>query len=185
MIAGLLASYPAYAARLRYEVWSRFNQIVGRIVTRGKKGSVGRQVRILGSLKLHLGDRVALRDNVILGGHGKITIGRDTAINAGCIITALESVEIGSNVLFASRVCVLDVDHRFDQRDAPIAAQGYVIRPVVIENDVWVGTGAVIVKGVRIGKGAIVGANSVVTRDVTAYTIVAGVPAKVLRERPE
>ncbi|PJK27986.1 acyltransferase [Minwuia thermotolerans] len=97
----------------------------------------------------------------------------------------MEKVEIGANVMLAPRVYLLDVDHRFERRDIPISKQGYLVRPVRIEDDVWIGTGAVITKGVTIGRGAIIGANSVVTRDVPAYAIAAGVPAMVVKGRPE
>ncbi|WP_277422331.1 acyltransferase [Minwuia thermotolerans] len=134
---------------------------------------------------MDLGARVGIRENVIIGGYGHFIVGNDTAINEGCIITAMEKVEIGANVMLAPRVYLLDVDHRFERRDIPISKQGYLVRPVRIEDDVWIGTGAVITKGVTIGRGAIIGANSVVTRDVPAYAIAAGVPAMVVKGRPE
>lgn len=184
-MAGLLGTLirrtrriPVYVARLRYAVAALGFEKAG------PRGSMGRNVRITGDLRITTGTRVAFRDGVILAGNGRLTIGDNTAINTDCIITALESVEIGANVMFAPRVYVLDVDHRFDRRDVPIPQQGYTVRPVVIEDDVWIGAGAVITKGVRIGKGAIIGANSVVTRDVPAYMIAAGAPARVVRERP-
>lgn len=150
----------------------------------GRRGSIGRHVRFHGNLKIEVGNRVAIRDNVQFGGNGVLTVGDRTSINEGCIITSLEQVNIGSNVMLAPRVYILDVDHRYQDRAIPIAAQGYDITPVVICDGVWIGTGSVITKGVTIGEGAIIGANSVVTRDVQPYTIAAGVPAKPVRRRP-
>jgi len=168
-----------YLAKARYV-------LIAPVFSRaGKGGSIGRGFRIPGNLLITVGDRVAFRDDVYLGGNGKLIIGSYTAINAGCLITAMERVEIGSNVMLAPRVYILDVDHSFDRRDIPIAQQGYKVQPVVIEDDVWVGAGAVITKGVRIGRGAIIGANSVVTRDVPQYAIAAGVPARVIKVRPQ
>jgi acetyltransferase-like isoleucine patch superfamily enzyme len=112
-----------------------------------------------------------------------LRIGDRTSINAECIITAVEKVEIGSDVMLAPRVYVLDVDHRFDITSIPISQQGYSVSPVKIEDGAWIGTGVVITKGVTIGEGAIVGANSVVTGDIDPYSIAAGVPARVLRGR--
>jgi acetyltransferase-like isoleucine patch superfamily enzyme len=132
---------------------------------------------------LELGDRVAIRDNVQLGGNGILSIGSRSAINEGCILAAMEKIEIGADVMIAPRVYILDVDHRFEDRARPISAQGYDIAPVRIKDGVWIGTGAVITKGVTIGEGAVFGANSVVTRDVAPYAIMGGVPAKVIGHR--
>jgi acetyltransferase-like isoleucine patch superfamily enzyme len=151
----------------------------------GRRGAIESGVRVLGEASIRLGDRVTLRRGVVLAGNGTLTIGSHTTINDGCQISAFDAVHIGANVMFAPRVCVLDIDHRFDSRDQPLRQQGYRTAPVFIGDDVWLGANAVVLRGVRIGRGAIVGANSVVTRDVPDYAIVGGVPARVLRMRPE
>lgn len=157
----LLGRVSGYWARLRYEIWCRKQRLLGREMIPGPKGVLGRNVRVLGCVGFDIGARVGIRDGVVLGGYGRISIGDGTAINEGCMITAMERVDIGAHVMLAPRVYVLDVDHKFDRRDIPIAEQGYVVRPVRIEDDVWIGAGAVITKGVTIGRGAIVGANSI------------------------
>lgn len=146
-------------------------------------GAIGRSFRIHGRPTIRLSQRVAFRDSVQIGGHGVLEIGAHTCINDNVIITATERVRIGRDVMVAPRAYILDVDHRFDQTGIPIARQGYVSRPVDIGDDVWIGAGAIITKGVTVGNGAIIGANAVVTRDVPAYAIVAGSPARVLRMR--
>jgi len=146
---------------------------------------MGKRVAIAPKLTIKAGERIALRDGVYLAGSGILSIGDRTSINAGCIITAIDSVSIGADVMLAPRVYVLDVDHRFDDRSKPISQQGYLVDPVVIEDEVWIGANSTITRGVRIGKGAIVGANSVVTKDVEPYSIVGGVPAKQIGERPK
>ncbi len=150
----------------------------------GKRGSIGRDVRFLGDLKVTFGDRVTIRDGVRLGGQGDLIVGDRTSINEGCIIAATVKVELGSNVMLAPRVYILDVDHKYEDRSVPISAQGYEASPVKIGDGVWIGTGAVITKGVTIGEGSIVGANSVVTKDIPSFVIAAGAPAKVVRQRP-
>ena len=150
----------------------------------GRRGAIERGVRILGDARIRLGDRVTLRRGVVLAGNGRLVIGSGTTINDRCQISAFDSVQIGADCLFAPQVIVLDIDHRFDARDRPLKQQGYRTAPVVIGDDVWLGANVVVLRGVRIGRGAIVGANSVVTRDVPDFAIVAGVPARVLRMRP-
>jgi acetyltransferase-like isoleucine patch superfamily enzyme len=78
---------------------------------------------------------------------------------------------------------VLDVDHEFADPDRPIPQQGLRVKPVIVGNDVWVGAGSFILRGVTIGDGAVVAANSVVTEDVPPYTIVAGSPARAIKKR--
>lgn len=168
-----------YIAKLRYRLLSPIFEKAG------VNGSIGRGFRMPGDLAVVLGDHVAIRDAVFFAGNGHLVVGSNTVINERCIITSMERIEIGCNVMLAPGVYVLDVDHRFDRREIPVSSQGYQIDPVVIEDDVWIGAGAVITRGLTIGKGAIIGANSVVTKDIPSYSIAAGVPARVIGERPQ
>ncbi len=96
------------------------------------------------------------------------------------------NIKIGHFVIIASNVAVVGGDHRFDMVGVPIrftGRDGLEERLTVIEDDAWIGHGAIIIAGVKIGRGAIIGAGSVVTKDVPAYAIVAGVPARLVRYR--
>jgi acetyltransferase-like isoleucine patch superfamily enzyme len=113
---------------------------------------------------------------------GEIEIGEDTGISGGSIC-AQRSVRIGRNCLFGANVLVSDTDFHAiapegRRRERDPARIGCA--PVVIEDDVFLGAGAVVLKGVRVGAGAIVGAGAVVTHDVPARCIVAGNPARVV-----
>ena len=129
----------------------------------------------------------ALDDGVVLYCNGparadKIHIRAGTYINRGTIIDALEHVEIGPHCMIGPFCFITDADHGH----APgvlIASQPMNTAPVAIEEDAWLGAGVTILKGVRVGRGAIVGAGSVVTRDVPAGAIVAGVPARRIGQR--
>ncbi len=93
-------------------------------------------------------------------------------------------VTIGDNVMMGPDVLILTRNHAFSRTDIPMIEQGYgEYRPVVIEDDVWIGARAVILPGVRIGKGSLVGAAAVVTKLVPPYSIVGGNPARVIRSR--
>jgi len=93
-----------------------------------------------------------------------------------------ESLTVGDYSLFGEGVSIHDDNHVIGRGREPIASRGLVTRPVAIGRNVWVGAKAVILPGVHIGDNAVVGAGAVVTRDVPPYTVVAGVPARVIKE---
>lgn len=124
----------------------------------------------------------------------RVTIGEHVYIGPGTRIVCDSAVTIGSYVLIADQVDIADTDsHALDWRarreeltasatDAPFSRAAIATAPVVIEDDVWIGVKATVLKGVRIGRGAVVAAGAVVTQDVEPFTLVAGVPARKLRE---
>jgi acetyltransferase-like isoleucine patch superfamily enzyme len=115
----------------------------------------------------------------------RISIGDRVSINYDCHIGCVNEITIGNDVLLASRVYISDHSHGatdyVDIDIPPSERKVYSKGPVIIEDGVWIGEGACILPGVRIGRFAIVGANAVVTRDVSPYTIVGGVPACVIK----
>lgn len=132
--------------------------------------------------KILVGDFTTINASVL---RGPLTIGNRVLINIGCDLSGHEEgqINIGDDVLLAPRVVVLGAMHKYRNRTIPIREQGTMAGPVTIENDVWIGTNAVILPGINIRAGAVVGANAVVTKDVEPYTIVGGVPAKVIGSR--
>jgi len=115
-------------------------------------------------------------------GEPKISIGDGTLIQNHFHCGAASSVRIGREVLIAGRVYVTDHDHVYDNAQLPPArTRALKIEPVVIGDGSWLGEGCVILKGVTIGERAVVGANAVVTCDVLPYTVVGGVPARMIR----
>ena len=115
-------------------------------------------------------------------GGPKIRIGSYCNIQHDFQCNASISVEVQDYVLIAPRVLVTDSDHVVDEHgERTTLCREFRSAPVVIENDCWLGVNAVILKGVRIGHHSIIGANSVVTKDVPPCSIVAGIPARVIR----
>ena len=113
-----------------------------------------------------------------------LIIGENVQINDSCHIAALDSVSIGDNVLIASKVYISDHDHGDFSEDSlrmPPRLRELVSAPVYIEDDVWLGEGVIILKGVRIGRGSVIGAAAVVTKDIPSYSLALGVPAKVVK----
>lgn len=126
----------------------------------------------------YIGPRVVFRP-------GTCSIGCESFVGSECWLS-VDDLTIGNFVMLAGRVAVVGGDHRLDVVGVPsIHAGRDVGRPVVIEDDAWIGHGAIIMHGVRIGEGAIVAAGALVTRDVEPYSIVGGVPAKLIRMRFE
>lgn len=113
--------------------------------------------------------------------HAFIRIGRDSLIGELNVLRGQGGITIGDRVYTAPHVQMLAVNHVFADRGRPMVEQGITAEGIVIEDDVWIGAGAIITDGVRVGKGAVVAAGAVVTQDVPAYTVVGGVPGKVLK----
>lgn len=149
----------------------------------GQDCGICAKVTVRGKTRVKLGNRVHLGRGVFLGGGGEIRIGNHTCINAGTIVCSRTEVLVGDGCMIAAYCYIIDTDHVFNRVEVPIREQGYASRKVVIGNDVWVGSHSIIAKGVTIGDGAVVGANSFVNRDVPALTVVAGSPAVVIGSR--
>ena len=111
----------------------------------------------------------------------RIEIGNNSGIGDGCYIQG--RVIMGDDIMMAPEVAIIATNHRYDKTDIPMNQQGKVDATVIIGNDVWLGYRSIICAGVKIGSGAIIAAGAVVTNDVPEYSVVAGVPARVIKKR--
>lgn len=134
-------------------------------------------------LVVALGDHVTFYPRVSFRGCGRLTVGDHCSINSGVIFGLTCDMTLGRYVLVGDNVSFRTADHEFADIGIPMGDQGERRGSIVVEDDVWLGANVTILRGVRIGRGAIVGANAVVTRDVPAYAIVGGVPAKTIGNR--
>jgi len=133
---------------------------------------------------IRIDDNVYIHRNVLLRSfNGFIHIGESTTINPFTTIYGHGNVKIGRFVSIATKSSIVSSNHNFELTDIYIKEQGLTSKEIIIEDDVWIGSNVVILSGVKIGKGSIVGAGSVVNKDVGEYTIVGGIPAKLLRLR--
>jgi acetyltransferase-like isoleucine patch superfamily enzyme len=137
--------------------------------------SIGERTLVMHGAVLHVYNFRALP-------HAGIRIGCDALISEYTVIRGQGGVSIGDRVYTSPMTQIVAVNHEFDDPDRPFIEQGITARGIVIEDDVWIGASAVITDGVRIGRGAVVAAGAVVTADVPPHTVVAGVPARVVRE---
>ena len=115
---------------------------------------------------------------------GRVEIGAKTVLGQECTISAYQRVRIGEQCVVADRAMFIDFDHVVDDPEQPVRLQGIYKRDVIVGSNVWIGYGAQILRGVRIGDNAIIGSGSVVTRDIPANAVAAGSPARVVRMRP-
>jgi acetyltransferase-like isoleucine patch superfamily enzyme len=145
----------------------------------------GELLEALDDGRLEVGDGTLLEPGcwLTLSPQARLRIGSGCFLNRGTMIAVSELVEIGDHTMFANGCFIGDSDHRYDDPDVPITWQGFEPRgPVRIGSNCWFGVSCVVTGGVEIGDRAVIGANSVVTRDIPAGTIAAGAPAKVIRE---
>jgi maltose O-acetyltransferase len=129
------------------------------------------------------GKLVLIREGVKFFYPERISIGDYSGVHEECKLDGSGKINIGKYVRLAPRVEIMTSNHIFKDISIPIKLQGLEFKRVVIEDDVWIGIGVLIVPGVRIGKGSVVAGHSVVTKDVPQYSVVAGVPAKVISSR--
>lgn len=132
-----------------------------------------------------IGGGTHIYQGVTLWGPGKIQIGAHVEVGINTTIYASNHVSIGNNCLIAANCYIIDSNHGTSRNDM-IQNQTFVCKgPVVLEEDVWLGAGAVVLSGVHIGRGAVIGAQALVNTDIPDYAIAVGVPAKVIGYRKE
>jgi acetyltransferase-like isoleucine patch superfamily enzyme len=158
---------------------------------------VGADVQLDGNLPSVWGDgEVVIGNRVTISNHNtwivglkvfpdaRLEIGDDTILGYLNLISVAKSVRIGKHCLFAGEVKILDNNSHsldFEHRRMGMALQTSDVAPVVVEDDVWIGTNCLILKGVTIGRGAVIAAGAVVTRSVPPFTVVAGNPARIIK----
>ena len=179
---------PKYARLLLRLLRRRFLTPTGRRLRTGGIAFIGPKVTLQigkrGRIELGrwawLGHRTKIRCH-----EGVVSIGAKTVLGQECTVSAYQHVSIGRECVIADRVMLIDFDHGVVEVDRPIRLQGIYKRDVRVGNNVWIGYGACILRGVTIGDNAIVGTSAVVTKDVPPNAVVAGIPARVVRMREE
>jgi acetyltransferase-like isoleucine patch superfamily enzyme len=151
----------------------------------------GAEINCISTEGLQLGNKVTIgsyamiRPSNIYGGSmgSGLKIGDKSNIGPYCYIGCSGYIEIGNNVMMAPRVSLYAENHNFDSIDVPMKDQGVATAPIIIEDDCWIAANCIILSGVRIGKGSVIAAGSVVTKDVAPYSVMGGNPAKKLKTR--
>ncbi len=177
----------------------------------GKGLIVGRNVVIRHPDKIEIGDNVTIDDNCLLDARGAgsegivledgvivnrncmlqaksgpIRLGTRTSLGSNSVVVSLSGVDIGEAVLTAGGIYISAGAYRFGDTDIPVMDQGaYTEGPIRIGSKSWLGTCSIVLDGITIGDGAVIGAGSVVTRDIADHCIAVGVPAKVIRNKTD
>jgi len=156
-----------------------------------KNIKLGKNIKIHSNCSLEAcrGEMI-IEDNVILNRYvyckankGKVIIKEGSEVNNFTNIDGWGGVEIGKNVLIGPNVQIISYQHNYKNKNIEIKKQGSIKAKITIEDDVWIGASSIIMAGVTIYKGSVIGAGSVVTKDVEPYSVVVGTPAKRIKSR--
>jgi acetyltransferase-like isoleucine patch superfamily enzyme len=177
---------PKYALLALRLGWRRFLTVPGHrmrlagmlFLGRGVKLQIGRGAEVRFGRWVWIGHDTKIRCH-----EGVVSIGSKSVLGQECTISAYQHVSIGEQCIVADRVMLIDFDHNVTEVERPIREQGIYKRDVRVGSNVWIGFGAQILRGVSVGDNAIIGAGAVVTKDVPANAVVAGVPARLIRMR--
>ncbi|MFN3491410.1 MAG: acyltransferase [Anaerolineales bacterium] len=167
---------------IRFRQWyfsKRFKKL-------GANSHLGMGLLVYDPQNIKIGENFSIRRNSVLGAiNGELVIGNNVSIAENVTVNASEKGKIilGNYVLIAPNTVLRASDHVTTRADQTIREQGHTGGEIIVEDDVWIGANCVVVAGTRIGKGAVIAAGAVVTKDVEPYTIVGGVPAKFLKKR--
>ncbi|MXO64155.1 acyltransferase [Altererythrobacter endophyticus] len=172
MISGMMI-------RLRF--WPHF-QLGGRV--RFFPGVRFLQIGDAALLKVRFAGANTIGQGTMFQGSGTIHFGARSLCGPNCIFGANTVIDIGTDVLIAGAVNIRDSNHRFDDPARPIVAQGISSTPIRIGDGAWLAQNVSVLEGVTIGPHAVIGAGAVVTRDILAGAIAAGVPARIIKMRP-
>lgn len=157
-----------------------------RFMAGGHLFDVYADVEITALRNLSIGDGSCIEARcTLLCANGPLTLGRNCYLNKNVRLGSGGDAPftMGDNVMVGPNVVMDTSQHNKDRTDIPMKLQGLTYAPIVIADDVWIGANAVVTSGVTIGRGSIVGAGAVVTKDVAPYSIVGGVPARVIGQR--
>jgi acetyltransferase-like isoleucine patch superfamily enzyme len=177
---------PRYARLLWRYLWRRLLTPAGHRWRSDGPFFLGRglELKVEPRGEIRFGRFVWIGDGTKIRCHeGVVEVGDKTVMGQECTISAYQRVRIGKECVIADRAMFIDFDHGIVEVERPIRLQGIYKRDVEVGNNVWIGYGACVLRGVSIGDNSVIGTNSVVTKDVPANAVVGGIPARIIRMR--
>jgi acetyltransferase-like isoleucine patch superfamily enzyme len=178
-----------------YRGWTRVSGKVFSVLVSGGFARFGRKTTLRLPLRLDGEERIAVGEHVFIGPNSwlqtladgqnhsiAIYIGSGTSAVGSCTISAVRNVILEENVLLAANVYISDHIHKYSDTELPVMHQGVdKIQPVLIKRGAWLGQNVVVCPGVTIGRGSVIGANSVVVKDIPDFSVAVGAPARVVK----
>ena len=193
LIRGRWKTIKGVQAGKRFGLGPNINLLYPRCLTVGDDVSIEgpAYMNCLSTKGVHIGSHTSIDRNCWLhcGGklndhdHGFFTLGEYSFIGCNAVIGAGGGIQVGNHVLIGQTVNLHAENHNFLNPDLSVDQQGITYQGIIIEDDVWIGSKATILDGVRIGKGAVIAAGAVVTKSIPEYAIAMGVPAKIVGSR--
>jgi galactoside O-acetyltransferase len=173
-----IKAYICWAIK-KAELKTRYNCVIehGAFIKFPDNLRLGRNVKIGSGAFIHCGE------NQLSHNAGNVAIRDNAYIGPNSVLLGEGGIEVGTNCEVAPGVVITSQQHTYGRLDIPIKEQPAEMGKVTLEDDVWLGCNSSILPGVRIGKGSIVGAGAVVTKDIPPYSVAVGVPAKVIKKR--
>lgn len=150
----------------------------------GKKSKISKRV----SIKLHrkgkfiIGNNTEIRENSIFESNGIIKIGNKSTIGSFNWFQGSGEIIIGDNVIIGPHCSIISTSHEYDDSNIPFKDQNFIKGNILIGDNVWIGSHVVILHNIKIGKNVVIGANSLVNRDINDNSVVAGSPAKTIKQ---
>ena len=171
--------------KVRYLFWKCVLISLGGKIGKNAKIYEGVRIACENSGKITIGDDVRILRNATIStsGSGKISIGNNVHIGEGTIIYSDVEIIIRDNVIIGPQNVIVDFDHVYRDADIPIIKQGHNRQRIIIEQDVWISSHCSVIRGVTISEGSVIGAGSVVNKDVPSYSVACGIPVKVIKKR--
>ena len=174
---------------LRGVFWRAAVRLMGGRVGRGARVYGGARIVMAGrDARIEIGEHFRMLRNAVvntLPPGGTVRLGRHVHLGESSMVTAAQCVDIGDDVVIGPQTIVVDAHHRTADPEVPIRKQGIRAEPNRIDQGAWLAAHETVLGGVTIGRGAVIGAGSVVTHDIPPFAIAVGVPASVIGRRPQ
>ncbi len=180
--------YISIVSSIPTEIGIRLRAVAYRFLFKkcGRNLRVDSGVTILGFENISLGDNISIMKNSYIYAHdgGELTIGDNFTLNSNSQLGAsFGKIIIGNDCAIAPNCLLRASNHRFDNPDIPFRKQGHTYGEIILEDDIWIASNCVITADTVVGRSSIIGAGSIVTKNIEPYSIVGGVPAKLIRKR--
>lgn len=187
ILNGITQVYIAFLSGIPTEIGIKIRYLAYKRLFKKSKGifRIDSGVTIRGFKNIELGENIRFEKNsYIYAINANLKVGDNFFLGVNSQLCAVrEDIIIGDYCMIAPNCIFVSDDHCFDSIESPMMEQGFNVGKIVLKNDIWIGANSVILKDIVIGEGSIIGAGSIVTKNIKPYSIMGGVPAKLIKKR--